>query len=236
MSSTERSEEVNAKLSASKLEASSLCPAYFQANYKFSWKGDKDSADEGTIRHEIEEKQIPLDDIEDDERRKCAYRSRLALETCREKVFGVEVDRCVVTREARYWYDESWSGQLDYMDRLGVDVFIADYKTLHGSHTPAPDNVQLLAQAVLVIKNHTDVENVYAALIEPFNDPTYTTVKYTRKFLEEKAKWFEEVVKKAYADDPKQIPGAKQCKWCSALYVCAEARKHINSCIQKVNK
>ena len=55
----ERSEEVQAKLSASKLEASSLCPAFFQASKKFSWYGDRDSASEGTIRHEHEENQTP---------------------------------------------------------------------------------------------------------------------------------------------------------------------------------
>lgn len=227
----ERSEEVQAKLSASKLEASSLCPAYFQANQRFAWQGDRDSANEGTIRHEIEENQVPLDEIDDDERRKCAYRSRLAIQECREKVFGSEDG--VITREARYWYEDLWSGQLDYMETLGVNVFIADYKTLHGSHTPAPNNIQLLAQAVLVIKNHPEVENVFAALIEPFNDPTYTTVKYTRKFLEEKAMWFEEVAKRAYSKDPDQVPGGKQCKWCSALYVCSSARSHLLSCINK---
>lgn len=228
----ERSEEVQAKLSASKLEAASLCPAFFKANNKFSWIGDRSSADEGTIRHDNEENEVPLDEIEDDERRLCAYRSRLAITECREKVFGSDPER-VVTREVRYWYNELWSGQLDYMERCGKRVFIADYKTLHGSHTPAPDNIQLMAQAILVIKNNPDVEEVYASLIEPFNDPTYTTVMYKKGFLEEKAKWFEEVVARAYGEDPEQIPGSKQCKWCAGLYACASAKSHILSCLKK---
>lgn len=205
----ERSEEVQAKLSASKLEAASLCPAFFQANNKFQWVGDRSSADEGTIRHDNEENEIPLDDIEDDERRLCAYRSRLAITACREKVFGIDPES-IITREVRYWYDESWSGQLDYMERVGERVFIADYKTLHGIHTPAPDNVQLMAQAILVIKNNPDVEEVFAALIEPFNDPTYTTVYYKKDFLLKKAKWLEEIVEKSYGKDPDQVPGSKQ--------------------------
>jgi hypothetical protein len=228
----ERSEEVQAKLSASKLEAASLCPAFFQANNKFSWIGDRTSADEGTIRHDNEENEVPLDEIEDDERRLCAYRSRLAITECRQKVFGSNPTG-VVSREVRYWYNKSWSGQLDYMEREGVRVLIADYKTLHGSHTPAPSNIQLMAQAILVIKNNPDVEEVYASLIEPFNDPTYTTVMYKKGFLEEKAKWFEEIVAKAYEDDPEQIPGSKQCKWCAGLYACASAKSHILSCLKK---
>lgn len=229
-----RSEEVNAKLSASKMEAASLCPAYFQANKLFAWQGDKDSANEGTIRHDNEENQIPLDEIDDDERRICAYRCRVALQECREKVYnavgGCEESKPI--RELRLWYGDSWSGQLDYVERFGVAAFVADYKTLHGSHTPAPTNVQLLAQAVLYWKNYPDIEAIYAALIEPFNNPTYTTIKYSADYLSEKSKWLEEVVAKSYADNPKPIYGAKQCKWCSALYVCPEARSHLFSCLE----
>ncbi|MBL18701.1 MAG: hypothetical protein CMC82_02580 [Flavobacteriaceae bacterium] len=229
----DRSDKVNSKLSASKMEAASLCPAFFQGNQLFPWIGDRSAADEGTIRHDNEENQVPLEDIDDDERRLCAYRCRQALEECRQKVFGTSLG-FVVSREVRYWYDESWSGQLDYMETDGVTVFIADYKTLHGSHTPATKNIQLLAQAVLVLKNNPDIEDVYACLIEPFNKPTYTTVKYGKEYLLKKSKWLEEVVEEAYSNDPKQIPGSKQCKWCSALYVCSEAKKHINSCLQKM--
>ena len=231
-----RSEEVNAKLSASKMEAASLCPAYFQANKKFAWKADRDSANEGTTRHENEENQVPLEDIEDDERRLCAFRCRTALQECREKVFGSNIDKGLVERELRLWVEESWSGQLDYAERFGVDVLIADYKTLHGSHTSAPSNIQLLAQAVLYWHNNRDVENFYCALIEPFNDVWYTTVKYTAKTLEEKSVWLNEVVAKSYEENPERIFGPKQCKWCSALWACPSARSHLFSCIDIFKK
>jgi hypothetical protein len=229
-SSTERSEEVQAKLSASKLEAASLCPAFFKANIRFPWTGERDAADEGTIRHDNEEKEIPLDDIEDNERRRCAYNCRKAISACRETI---GIGESQVVREARYWYGTLWSGQLDYEERFGEAVFIADYKTLHGSHTPAPDNVQLLAQAVLVSHNHPEIETVYAALIEPFQNPTYTTVQYSKEHLLKKAEWLKEVVERSYVEDGEQIPGGKQCKWCSGLPFCGAARKHIFSCIQK---
>jgi len=232
-----RSEKVQAKLSASKMEAASLCPAYWSANKTFAWQGDRDSANEGTIRHENEEHQVPLDEIDDDERRLCAYRCRVALQECREKVFGDTDFNCgEIQRELRLWYGDSWSGQLDYMERLGAVAFIADYKTLHGSHTPAQDNVQLLAQAVLYWKNNEDVETIYGALIEPFNDVWYTSVKYSAEYLEEKSKWLQDVVDNAYDDNPKKVFGHKQCKWCSALYVCPEAKSHLFSCIQKKEK
>lgn len=233
-----RSKEIDAKLSASKMEAASLCPAYFQANKQFAWQGDKDSANEGTIRHDNEENQVPLDEIDDDERRLCAYRSRLALQECRETIYMAVggCEKSEPTRELRLWYGDSWSGQLDYAERFGVAVFIADYKTLHGSHTPAPNNIQLLAQAILYWKNYPDIEEVYAALIEPFNNPTYTTIKYSADYLSEKSKWLEEVVAKSYAENPDRIFGPKQCKWCSALYVCPEAKSHLFSCLKLEEK
>jgi hypothetical protein len=229
-----RSEKVQAKLSASKMEAASLCPAYWQANKLFAFKGDYESANEGTIRHEHEEHQTPVDDIDDEERRLCAYRSRVALEDCRKKVFGEGGGKA--ERELRLWYDDSWSGQLDYCERQGVVVFIADYKMLHGSHTPAPNNVQLLAQAVLYWKNFPDIETIYAALIEPFNDPWYTSVKYSSEYLSEKSKWLEKVVEDSYANNPKRVFGHKQCKWCSALISCPEAKSHLFSCFKKKDK
>ena len=222
-----RSEEIDSKLSASKMEAASLCPSYFQANRQFMWKADRDSANEGTIRHENEENEVPLEEIEDDERRLCAYRCRQALLECREKVFGSKLGEGLVERELRLWVDESWSGQLDYVERLGVDVLIADYKTLHGSHSPAPENVQLIAQSVLYWYNNQDVENFYCALIEPFNEPTYTTVLYTADVLKEKLEWLNEVVAKNYAKNPERIFGSKQCKWCSAMWACPEAKSHL---------
>jgi hypothetical protein len=200
------------------------------------WKADRDSANEGTIRHENEENQVPLEDIEDDERRLCAYRCRIAMEECREKVFGSKLGKGLVERELRLWVDESWSGQLDYVEHLGVDVFIADYKTLHGSHTPAPNNVQLLAQACLYWYNNQEVENFYCALIEPFNEVTYTTVLYTSDILKEKINWLNEVVAKSYTENPERIFGPKQCKWCSAMWACPEAKSHLLSCLQKMKE
>ena len=95
------------------------------------------------------------EDIDDDERAALCLqiKNRTALE-CNEKVFGDKEGS--IERELRLWYDDSWSGQLGlFLEAFdGVDALIADYKTLHGSHTPAPDNIQLLAQAVLYWKNY----------------------------------------------------------------------------------
>jgi len=218
-------DERDGKMSASKVEAVVLCPAYLQANQKFEWLGDRSAANEGTARHENEENEVPIDEIGDEDRRKCAIQSRKALQWCREtlEIHGV------IEREARLWWDGHWSGQLDYMESEGNRCFIADYKMLRGDHEPADKNVQLQAQGALVVKNYPNIEEVFLALIEPFNDPTYTTISYSREFLLKKGEEFTKASLDALKENPKPVAGAKQCKWCSAQPFCPALRELITS-------
>jgi hypothetical protein len=212
--------EREGKPSASKLEAISLCRGFHLANYKFEWYGDRAAADEGTARHLHEEAETPLDDIDDDERRTCAYRARQAIEWCRDTI-GIDG---AVHRELRLWWDDKWSGQLDYTELDGDQAFIADYKMLRGVHDPAEINVQLMAQACLLVKNFEQCVGVHAALIEPFGDPRYTTASFTREFLLEQGKRLTSVVEEAMVEGAPRSASSKACKWCAAMPFCPEAR------------
>jgi len=159
---------------------------------------------------------------------------RQALDWCREDLCLTE-NKTEASREVRLWWDGLWSGQLDYLEtwsKLGkMDeglieyAFVADYKTLRGEHDPADVNIQLLAQAALVKKNYPKVSEVYVALIEPFKNPTYTTASYSGAHLMEKGAWITEVVQEAMDENAPRTAGPTQCKWCSALPFCPEARK-----------
>jgi len=216
-------DERDGKMSASKVEAVMLCPAYLQANQKFEWYGDRSAADEGTARHLNEEEQTPIEEIADEDRRRCAIQSRKALEWCRETL-GIDGK---IEREARLWWNDEWSGQLDYMELDGNRAFIADYKMLRGFHEPADRNVQLQAQGALVVKNYPKIEEVFLALIEPFNDPTYTTVAYSRELLLTKGEEFTTASQEALKPNPKPNAGVKQCKWCAGQPFCPALRKLI---------
>ena len=217
--------------SASKISAIIKCRGYHQANLKFPYYGEKSAADEGTARHQHEEDQTPLDDILDDEQRLCALRCRQALEWCRDDL-GLLENNTTIEREVRLWWDGKWSGQLDYLETWSklVDgdlqefAFLADYKTLRGDHDPAHINQQLLAQAVLVQKNYPKVSEVFVALIEPFKEPMYTTASYTSDHLRGKGEWISDIVDEAMKDDAPRTAGPSQCKWCSAVPFCPEAR------------
>ena len=212
--------EREGKPSASKLEAISLCRGFHLANYKFEWHGDRSAANEGTARHVHEEEQTPLEEIDDDERRLCAQRARQAVEWCRETI-GIDGE---VSRELRLWWDGKWSGQLDYVEIEGDKAFIADYKMLRGIHDPADKNVQLMAQACLLVKNFERCVGVHAALIEPFGDPMYTTASFTREFLWGKGDELTSVVEEAMVDGAPRSASSKACRWCAAMPFCPEAR------------
>ena len=218
-------DERDGKMSASKVEAVLLCPAYLQANKEYEWVGDRSAADEGTARHLHEEKQTPIEEIQNPERIKAAIQSRKAIQWCRETL-GMDGE---ITRELRLWWDEHWSGQLDYFELQGDKVFIADYKMLRGEHEPAKRNVQLQAQGALAVKNYPDVNDVYLALVEPFQDPTYTTVHYSREFLLKRGREFTEASIKALEPNPRMNPGTKQCKWCAAQAFCPALRNLITN-------
>lgn len=219
--------------SASKISAIIKCRGSHKANQRFPWIGERDAANEGTIRHDHEEHQTPLEEILDEEQKLCALRCRQALQWCREDL-GLTENETTIEREARLWWDGKWSGQLDYLETwskigkmdegLKEYAFLADYKTLRGEHDPAEDNLQLLAQACLVLKNFPKVTEVFVALIEPFKEPTYSTASYSANHLWGRGDWITEVVEEAMEDNAPRTAGPSQCKWCSAVPFCPEAR------------
>lgn len=220
--------------SASKIGAISRCRGFHLANIRFPWYGERNEANEGTIRHEIEENQTPLEEIEDEDRKTCAFRCRRALRWCREDL-GLDGMETKIEREQRLWWDDTWSGQLDYLEtwtkledgELKEYAFLADYKTLRGNHDPAPENIQLEAQACLVIKNFPKVQKVFVALIEPFQEPSYTTASYALEYLRGRGAIITDMCLEAMEENAPREAGSVQCKWCSALPFCPEARKRI---------
>ena len=221
--------ERDGKPSASKLEAISLCRGFHKANYEFEWYGDRNAADEGTARHLHEEQQTPLDDIDDDERRLCAHRARQAIEWCRETL-GLAGEG---QRELRRGWDDKWRGHLDYVELDGGKALVADYKMLRGVHPPARQNVQILAQACLLVKNFDEAFGVSAALIEPFGDPVYSTCSFTREFLLGKGRELTRIVDEAMVEGAPRTASSTACKWCSAMPFCPEARTLITETMEK---
>jgi hypothetical protein len=220
--------------SASSVERDSLCHGAFEAQKDYV---DRDSADasRGTLRHDLEENQTPLDDILDDEDRECSRRARASLEHLRDTL---KITGSKISREERFWLlngegQKLMSGQLDYLEEWNEVALIADYKMLYGVHASAPSNVQLAAYSGLVYLNRDKVKRVYAALIEPFGEPSLTTTVFDEDQLKKIVTDLQSLYTKVYSGTAPRTAGWKQCKFCKALGACPEAAEYITKTIEE---
>ena len=114
-----------------------------------------------------------------------------------------------------------FSGQADHIVTSGSKGLIMDYKTGTFPVTPAGENLQLMALAVLLKANKPKLKTIYAAILQPTYEPEL--VCYDEESLAECKEDLEGLLEKASAEDASRIGGDKQCHWCKAKEDCDEA-------------
>ena len=219
--------------SASGIEQMKLCPGSWNYQKLFPNSGSA-SASEGTVRHDLIEQvirgDIELDSISDDQQHECTKRALYLLEK-------VEAEICVSEHknqwlEKRLWLnqneDKLYSAKYDLLRQYDNGVYLlVDWKTLYGDHTPAPDNIQLLAQALAVYRNSEGVKKMYCALVEPFPSPSYSLVEYSTDRLEQLESLVVSIIEEANKTTAQKVVGLKQCKFCDGLAHCDEVAHTI---------
>lgn len=219
--------------SASGIEQMKLCPGSWNYQKLFPSKGG-DDASEGTIRHDLIEQvirgDVALDSITDEQQHECVKRALFLLGNV-EKEIGVG-DFTNQWLEKRLWLnqneDKVYSAKYDLLrEYFGGVYLLVDWKTLYGDHTPAPNNIQLLAQALAVYRNSEGMTKMYCSLVEPFPTPTYSLVEYSTERLEALESMVTEVIFKANEVTAEKVVGLKQCKYCDGLPYCPEVASTI---------
>lgn len=214
--------------SASGIEQMKLCPGSWNYQKMFPSSGGSD-ANEGTIRHDLIEQvirgDITLDSIEDDQQHECTKRALMLLEK-------VELEAGVSNHsnqwlEKRLWLnqneDKVYSAKYDLLREYEGGIYLlVDWKTLYGDHTPAPDNIQLLAQALAVYRNSEGMTKMYCSLVEPFPSPTFSLVEYSTERLEQLENLVTTIVAEANKETAEKVVGLKQCKFCNGLAHCED--------------
>jgi len=214
--------------SASGIEQMKLCPGSWNYQKMFPSSGGSD-ANEGTIRHDLIEQvirgDITLDSIEDDQQHECTKRALMLLEK-------VELEAGVSNHsnqwlEKRLWLnqneDKVYSAKYDLLREYEGGIYLlVDWKTLYGDHTPAPDNIQLLAQALAVYRNSEGMKKMYCSLVEPFPSPSFSLVEYSTERLEQLESLVTTIVSEANKETAEKVVGLKQCKFCNGLAHCAD--------------
>lgn len=225
--------------SASGIEQMKLCPGSWNYQKMFPSSGGSD-ANEGTIRHDLIEQvirgDISLDSIEDEQQYECTKRALWLLEKVELEV-GVS-NHSNQWLEKRLWLnqneDKVYSAKYDLLRQYGGGIYLlVDWKTLYGDHTPAPDNIQLLAQALAVYRNSEGMTKMYCSLVEPFPSPSFSLVEYSTERLEQLENLVTTIVAEANKETAEKVVGLKQCKFCNGLAHCTEVENEIRDISEK---
>ena len=128
-----------------------------------------------------------------------------------------------VTVEKRMWYGDQWSGALDLIEYYdgGTSALIIDWKTGRTPVSPAAENVQARAYAVLLARNCPSIQRVWVALIQPMAAPL-SIAEYDAQALADADAEIQSIVTAALAPNAPRTPSPKACKYCRAKSVCPE--------------
>lgn len=130
-----------------------------------------------------------------------------------------------VIKEARYWYDDLYSGQIDLIELYngGRTALMVDWKTGRVAQGAAAENLQLRAYGVLIKKNLPMVNRLIVAIVQPMAS-RYTLAEYDEEHLKMAEEEIIGICKAAYAPNAPRNPSPDACKYCRAKSVCPEAR------------
>lgn len=108
------------------------------------------------------------------------------------------------------------SGQTDVIYRSGTRALIIEYKTGANEVAESPTNLQLRDQAVLVYGNHTLLEEIATAVVQPLVSRESQICVYDRDSLVRARDEMYERVVQSNTPGRTRTPGQKQCAFCLA--------------------
>tara|TARA_B100000424_G_scaffold261575_1_gene246696 strand:+ start:729 stop:1346 length:618 start_codon:yes stop_codon:yes gene_type:complete len=195
--------------SASATEQIALCPGSHQAQRGLPDTPSK-AAHRGTMIHLLLE--LNKKDFE------CAVELAAKRDQLIDQIFPT--GRKMTKKEERLWLRKDFSGQADHIVTQRDVALIMDYKTGTFPVTPASQNLQLMALAVLLKANKPKLTTIYAAILQPTYEPEL--VCYDEDALADATEHIESLLEKASAEDAPRIGGDKQCYFCKAKEDCDE--------------
>ena len=202
--------------SASGLQRLVLCPGSWKAEQACPEGEQSEAAAMGTRLHKhMEDGTLPQDAVEAEACEWCLDMERnMAL----EHTGGVEV----LFREKRLWDNcQRFSGQGDVAYRHGANALVVDYKFGRIEVESAEANCQLYALALLMFDNYSDIEVVYAGILQPFVSRQAPQVaRFTRADLKPLRAWVYVSLDNAMAEHANLVPGEVQCRYCRAAASC----------------
>jgi len=164
--------------------------------------------------------------------RKAAELRNAALEYWRSQAATNNEDELVI--EKRFWYRRGliplFSAQLDIavINHAGRRALILDYKSGRLEVEEAADNLQLRTEVVLLKHNYPDLEEISAAIIEPWVSWDSVQVMYKSDDLRQAENQILAIVDSTIWKADKRVAGP-WCKHCSAKIYCQEAIDYVQT-------
>lgn len=130
--------------------------------------------------------------------------------------------------EKRFWYrrglEPLFSAQIDYtkIDHANRRALILDYKTGRKECEQASDNLQLRSEAVLLKHCYPKLEEISAAIIEPWVSWDSIQVVYSGDSLRQAENQILQIVSNTVWEANKRVAGL-WCRHCHAKAYCQEA-------------
>lgn len=226
--------------SASIVERVALCPGSLKASEGLSLPSTEEEQEWAESGDRIHlwlraPEFVDLDSQEMDVAEKCRDQ-REALIT---KLFG----KAKVTRveEERVWLKHPTTGRLRFSGQMDfrchgkysskLRFLVLDYKTNRGDITESAANLQLRSLVVMIAQQPElkAAEEAFAAIIQPlvrWNEPEVVT--YSREDIRLATDQLHQILDEAQKPNAPLVPGAKQCRFCTARLRCPAARKITN--------
>ena len=212
--------ERNGKPSASGFSRLALCPGSWNLEATLPPQEENKYMALGTAVHAVLAGQAEFDTLTEDGQ-DIATR---CLSQFSEMIGQLDLgERTKEVIEARFWYDDLFSGAIDRIDFFGDTAVVTDYKTGRVAQSGAAENYQLRAYALLVKKAFPQLKTILVAIIQPMAGPK-TIAEYNEEDLARAEEEIVGIVRASQSNDAIRTPSPDACKWCRAKSICPEVR------------
>jgi CRISPR/Cas system-associated exonuclease Cas4 (RecB family) len=220
-------DERKSKMSGSGMKGYADCAGKFQLEQTCPEGESSIYAEIGNRIHAVMagDTTIVLTDEEQDIVHRCNYQYNEVYASLPDEIG--EVTTSVL--EQRFWYNDTWSGQIDRIDFFGDETaLVVDWKTGRTPQGNAAENLQLRAYAVLVKKNYPALKRIFVSIVQPLAAP-YTIAEYEEIDLKLADEQIQSIVDAALAPNAPRTPSPDACKYCRAKSICPEAQGQVTA-------
>ena len=202
--------------SASSIARYAVCPGSFLLERDLPESTNEYAASGTRIHAFIADGNLTISDEEKEIASSCLRQLSDVMSGIEEEI----TDHSLPILETRFWYGETFSGQVDRIDFLNDEAaLVVDYKTGRIAPASAESNLQLRAYAVLAKQAFPDMKRIYVSIIQPLAGKP-TVVCYQEEDLRQSEQEIMSILSRIFEAGASLNPTPEGCKHCKAKLTC----------------